>query len=258
MHSQFSLHRFWLVMKLYVTENGKSYLISLSLIAGTMLLLMLPMLRSQYYNDLLMILHAIALFACVIVGGSLYTSTAFSVYSHSAQGIPALMLPASRLEKFLVVWLFHLLFTILIIVLFWQLHYGLTEAANQSIPDRGRKYIPIPVMLGNVFTYFHFLIQSVIFLGSVYFLKNAYIKTAGSFLLVVVLAFLFNYALVYQFTDHPVNLHAFPFSPWTIFHDKVYRVDFPEPIASMIWLFLIMLVVSLWYVAYVRLKEKEI
>jgi hypothetical protein len=239
-------------------EQCKSYLISLGLIIALMLLLMTPIAASNRFNELFQILHIVALFVCVLLGGSLFTSTAFSAYSTPARGIPAIMLPASRLEKFLFILLANMVFMILIIVVFWQLHHGLVDIANQHLPDTSREYRYIPQDATTFLTYCFFLIQGVVLLGSIYFSKNGYIKTAGIFLVLGLIAYLINIFLAYQLTDNPPYVFAFPFTSWRVSLDRTYMVEFPEGVQALVRAFLVMLVVSLWYIAYVRLKEKEI
>lgn len=257
MNALFNLYRFRQLLKLHFAEQGKSYLIALGLSIGGMLLLMSPILITDYYNDLLFVVHVSALFG-VILGSSLFSSTAFNTYNNSSQGIPALMLPASRLEKFLIIWLSNLIFVVLIAVIFYGAHHGLVNLANQNIAEGYRTYQPLPYDIARFFAYSYFLIQGLTFLGSIYFTKNAYIKTMGIFLLMIALLYLFNFLLAYQFSGQPNQIIAMPFTSWTVFTDRNYHVKFPEAISSVVKIFLTLLVVALWYITYVRMKEKEI
>ena len=258
MNQQFNLSRFGFVLKLYWAENGKSHLISFGLIIGIMLLLMIPIVGTAQYNDLLFLLHALALFGGVMLGGSLFTSTAFSTYATPGRGIAAIMLPASRLEKFMSVTLPALLFVVLVLVVGDQLHDGLVDLANRNIPAHSRKYQPAPPFVMRFFAFSYFLLQGAVFLGSLYFTKNALIKTLGAVLVVTLLAFVFNMLLAYQFTGQPRNILAFPFIPWDVLLDQRYRIHYPAPVSSLIRVFLSLVVVAFGYITYVRLKEKEI
>ena len=112
MNQTLSLRRFQKVLRLHFAEYRKSYLLSLGLCIGGMILLMSPILLTQQYNDALYIVHISALFG-ILFGSSLFTSTAFNAYSNASQGITAIMLPASQAEKFLVILLTNLLFVLL-------------------------------------------------------------------------------------------------------------------------------------------------
>ena len=256
MNQLFDPRRFWLLLKLHYAENGKNYLISSAVLIGSMLLFMLPVIIVKGYSSLLEILHFLALFMSVLLGGSLVTSYAFTQYSTPSKGIPALMVPASRLEKFLVAWLFYIVFTATFLVIFWELHHSFLELANRRLPANGRQYHSIPPGPTTFITYLFFLIQGGVFLGSIFFAKLAYVKTAAVLLMVGTVAFTLNYALANHFALYPQDLFTFPFTSWRV--NWRYSIAYPEPVSKLIWAFLILLVVSLWGIAYVRLKEKEI
>ncbi|MEK6477128.1 hypothetical protein WJR50_06325 [Catalinimonas sp. 4WD22] len=257
MNQTLNISRFWLLLKLYIAEHGRNYLISLMLLLGGMFLLMIPILGTKAYKDMLYILHVMALFG-LMLGSSMFTSTAFNAYNNSSQGIPAIMLPASQIEKFLLILLYNLLFVLTAVLVFYGLHIGIIELANQNIPEGFRKYSLIPSNVGWFFGTFYFLVQGAVFLGSIYFTKNAYIMTLGIFTGVLVIAYLFNAFLVYQFTGYDHNITVFPFTSWTLFLDKKYTINYPEPIDDLIWVFLGLIVFAMWCITYVRLKEKQI
>jgi hypothetical protein len=258
MNQLFSPRRFWLLLRLHYAENGRNYLISSGVLVGLMLLLMTPILFSKVHSQLLSILHILALFTCVLLGGSLMSSMAFLPYSSPSKGIPALMVPASRLEKFLVAWLFYILLAVFFLLLFWTLHVRFIEIANQRLPPNGPEYHPIPKDPATFLTYLFFLIQAGVFLGSIYFPKYAYVKSAAALMATGLFAFVFNYLLANHFLSYPNFLVTYPFTSWDFVHLKRYVVEFPETTGRLIWVFLVLLLVSLWGVAFVRLKEKEL
>lgn len=256
MNQHFNFRRFWLLIRLDFTENGKGYLISSALFIGLMLLMMTPILATETYHDLLGVLHMITVFL-LLLGGSLFTSTIFSAYSTPAKGIPALMIPASRQEKFMAALLINMLFMLAFFFIFWQLHYVITDLANQGLSEDGGRYHYIPAEPRIFFTYCYFLIQGAVFLGSIYFPKNAYIKTLGILLVLATVTYIFNHILALQLSDAR-DVFTFPFSYWKVFNNGTYVVNFPDAINIMVKAFLGLLVVGLWYITYIRLKEKEI
>ncbi|MDF9794961.1 hypothetical protein OKW21_000224 [Catalinimonas alkaloidigena] len=257
MNQTLNISRIGLLLKLHLTENGRSFLMAISLSVGVMLVLMSPILFTNGYNDLLFILHGTALFA-VMLGSSLFSSSAFNTYNNASQGIPAIMLPASRLEKFLVVWLINLLFIGSMAVSFYFLHHWIIEAANQDIAEDRRQYNSIPTEVIRFFGFFYFILQSSCFLGSIYFSKQALLKTLGILTGTVIIAFVFNLILAYQFTGNPSRVTTFPFIFWEVIMDRRYVVTFPLSTQKQIYVFLSFLVVAIWGTTYVRLKEKEI
>ncbi|MEQ9440177.1 MAG: hypothetical protein RIG62_14080 [Cyclobacteriaceae bacterium] len=257
MNQSFNITRFQRMLKFYIAEYRRSYLITLALMVGGMLLLMSPILATERYNDLLYGLHISSIFV-VILGSSLFTGTAFSAYNNPSQGIPALMLPASRLEKFLVIWLANLLFVVLVAGIFYYLHHGLIYLANQDMTPTVQHYWPLPSEVFGFIGFSYFLLQGACFLGSLYFTKNAFIKTLGVLMLALVLAFGFNLFLAYQFTGTPDHINTFPFTFWDVLEGRHYRVVFPSSVSTLTKVFLAGVVIALWAITYVRLKEKEI
>lgn len=252
-----NISRISLLFKLHFTENGRSFLMAIGLSVGGMLVLMSPILFTNGYSDLLFILHITAPFA-ILLGSSLFSSTAFNAYNNASQGIPAIMLPASRLEKFLVIWLINLFFIVLMAVTFYLLHHWIIEAANQGVAADRRQYNPIPTEVIRFIGFFYFILQSSCFLGSIYFCKHAFLMTLGILTGIVMLAFVFNLILAYQFTGNPAQVTTFPFIFWEVIMDRRYVVSFPASAQKQIYVFLSLLVVAIWGITYVRLKEKQI
>src|SRR5690606_26295819 len=98
----------------------------------------------------------------------------FNQYSSSLRGITAIMTPASRSEKFLLALVLNFFFVTLFIVLYWSLHHWLTDIANQNLSPKSRRYFYIPPNVTVFLSYCYFLLQAVIFLGSIYFSKNSF------------------------------------------------------------------------------------
>lgn len=259
MNQHISLHRFRLLFRVFLAERGKTYLSSLGLIVAISLVLMLPILFKEGYHDLLYVLHAFALFGPVMLGGSLFTSTAFSHYHRQDQGISAIMLPVSQLEKYLLILVMHLLFMVSILLIFWNLHLWITETANAAIPEGGRRYNSIPLEIAEYFLYLYLIIQSIMFLGSIYFSKQVFIKSLIIILVVGLTAVLLHLGLAYQMTGVSSQINSLPFMPWSVFLDgRRTTILFPEYAEIGIRWLMGLLIAGLMLTAYVRLREKEI
>jgi hypothetical protein len=259
MNQHISLHRLQLLFRVFVAERGKTYLSSFGLIVAISLVLMLPILFKEGYHDLLYVLHAFALFCPVMLGGSLFTSTAFSQYHNNDQGIAAIMLPASQLEKFLIILVAHIIFMVSILLVFWNLHLWTTELANATIPPGYRRYNTISPKIAEYFVFLYVLIQVIIFLGSIYFSKQVFIKSLVVILIVGLVATLLHLGLAYQLTGISSQINSLPFMAWTIIKNgQRSTVAFPEVTNVGIRILLGFVVVTLMLTAYVRLREKEI
>lgn len=261
MNQTFDFRRFWLFTKLEITEKGRNYLMMGGLLLAMLLLLMLPIIFSRQNSQIMLMLHALALFMVVIFGGSLYTSQVFSQYSSPATGISAIMIPASRAEKYFGALFINLCFSVPFVLLFMKLHYGTISYVNTLLPPTEQPYKPIPESFLTYFINLYIITQGAIFLGSIYFSKFSFIKSA-------IIAFL-SYLLVgglylwqaLHFTSYPSKLVSFPFTSWELWYyklNKSYYVPFPSTFQYVVNSFPFFLLLALWYIAFVRLKEKQI
>ena len=261
MNQIFNLHRFLLLVKLELTEKGKNYILMAGLFTGLMLLFMLPVTWQKDHSEILFLLHALALFMVVMFAGSLYTTSVFSQYSSPDTGIAALMIPASRLEKYLSALLINLLFIVPFTLLFFQLHTWTIDVANLRLNPGQGKYVYLPKQPLQYFMSMHIIIQGSVFLGSIYFPKLSYIKTAAVLFATAIFIGATNWYLAKYFTSYPTNVVAFPFSAWKIWYEESrtnFYVDFPGSVQPMINIVPILFLLCVWFIAYVRLKEKEI
>ena len=261
MNQTFNFHRFGLLLKLDFSEKGKNYFLTISLLVGLMLLLMLPIILSKYSSEIIYLFHALALFMVVMFGGSLFTHSVFSKYASSDTGIAAIMIPASQLEKYLSALLLNLLFMVPLVLLFFKVHVWTVDYANNVLYGGVVRYKYIPKEFLQYFLSIHVIIQGAVFLGSIYFTKLSYLKTAAILFITVLLAGGINFLFANYVTSFPSNVVAFPFSAWKIWYyesGKSYYLDYPEKIQYLVNIFPAVFLSGAWYIAFVRLKEKEI
>jgi hypothetical protein len=270
MNQTFNIHRFTLMLRLDWAEKGRNSLLMASVLIFCMLAMMVPIALYDEYSNFREMLQYFAMITILLFGGSLYTSNAFSQYSASDTGIAALMLPASQTEKFLSSLLINLVFVIPFLIFFWQFHYFITDYANEKLPVKGDKYRYIPKDFMLYSTYCYLGIQSAVFLGSIYFRKSSYIKTAA---LVIGFAFvttIANLMLAAGLTSNPSKFVAFPLTGWKIWYypnDEIarpeyaaafYHMTFPPEVFTALQVFAVFTALMLWACAYFQLKEREI
>ncbi|WP_149242909.1 hypothetical protein [Dyadobacter sp. 32] len=261
MNQSFDFRRFLLILKLDTSEKGKSYLMMAGLLLALLIFLMLPIAIVREPSMILMFLHALALFMVVIFGGSLYTNQAFSQYGSSSTGISAIMIPASRMEKFLSALFLNLLFVVPLMLLFLKLHHYLTDYANAKPTIGTFRYKPIPPDALTYFVLMYIMIQGFVFLGSIYFKKLSYIKTAISFFVIYVLVTALSLWQANFLAGNPSKLVTFPFTSWKVSYyalNKHYDVMFPSVFQDVVYAFPSFLILGMWYISYIRLKEKQI
>lgn len=270
MNQTFDIHRFTLMLRFDAAEKGRNYLMMAGVLVFCLLAMMLPITQTTESSEFLRILHFAALFMITLFGGSLYTSTAFSQYSDQSTGIAALMIPASRLEKYFSSLLLNLAFLIPFLIFFWQLHYWTIDYANTLLPSGVTEYGYIPKDLLEYTTCCYLIMQAAIFLGSIYFKKFAYIKTAVVTILFSSLLAYFNYSLAIKFASKPSKFLAYPLSGWKVWFYTEEGMERPKYFAGFYHLtlsdtmhyaaqgFAAWLAVMLWICAYYQMKEREI
>jgi hypothetical protein len=104
-----------------------------------------------------------------------------------------------------------------------------------------------------------FAVQSMFLLGSVYFVKNQYIKTLVSGLVVFLVLVFFIHKVMASFM--PDGSFFTPFTVYRVWNSKQGDVVIllPEWFSSILLLLTkYALAPALWVVAYFRLKEKEV
>jgi len=218
----------------------------------------------------------------LFIVGCLYGSTLFSELSSRPKGINYLSVPASHFEKTLSALLYGVvIFFLCYTLIFYVADFIMVKIANavsyaywEKHYSDGQAFSPrkiVNVFWGNeragrvniniffLFLLSYFAIQSAFILGSVYFVKFSFIKTA----LVLIAAFLF----IIMFTGKvlgsfvPIGGFSNGFSTYHLYSDgdmdKI--IHLPEWINSIV-LFLLKYAFApiFWVVTYFRLKEKEI
>ncbi|WP_373516144.1 hypothetical protein [Persicitalea sp.] len=261
MNQTFNFQRFLLINRLEIAEKGRTQLLMAAVLVGALLLMMLPIMFSNEHKDTLSGLHTISLVMLVLFGGSLYTNQVFGQYDSTNSAIAALMVPASRLEKFLSTLLLNLAFIIPFFVLYLVLHFSAMEYANNHLLSGEEKYELMPEFA----IYYSFMsaivIQGVAFLGAIYFTKAAYIKTAAVLIVVIGIGTAINNFVAESMTPSPSAISATPFMQWRLQFgelEEYYYVNVPEQIQHFVNLLPILILLSLWYIAYIRLVEKEV
>lgn len=241
-----------------------------SVLVFCLLLMMLPVALSNEYGNFRELLHYFALLMILLLGGSLYTSNAFAQYSASDTGIAALMLPASRIEKFFSSLLINLVFVVFFLIFFWQFHYWIIDIANKNLPADSDKYRYIPEDFMLYSTYSYIGIQSVVSLGSIYFRKSSYIKTAAIFIGFAFVTTLVNVMFATSLASNPSKVVVFPLTSWKLWYyskDGIsrpeyvagfYHMTFPPEMFTALQVFAVFTALMLWTCAYLQMKEREI
>ncbi|SDH51530.1 hypothetical protein SAMN05421827_12758 [Pedobacter terrae] len=267
MNNTFNMNRFGLLLKRQWLEFGKIYLISLVVLLGIVIGFYSYNIPSPFknnnfdYDGNLDMRFRYPLFLILgFVFISIVASSYFNILGQKSRAILELMTPASVFEKFLA----GVVYTALISLFSYLLIFYLTDLAfvkylnghlNAFNHPGIKKVESIPQEVfrdegfGKYWGYFFalpFLITSIFLLGSIYFNRFHYIKTALSVMVFVGLA---SYLVV-------------RFSVW-LMENKVryhhnFRNDDKDQILLAILLITSLITVIIWAITYIRLKEKEV
>ena len=255
-----------LLLKLNFAEKGKNYLLTGGLFIGLLFALLVPTAVSDEFLPYGAVLHFLALLLVVLLGGSVFTSSIFSQYASPSTGIAATMVPGSILEKFLSSLLINLCFTAFLMVMFLFFHYFTIDLGNSKLSEDANKYQYIPKPMLWFFSCIYIISQGAFVIGSIYFTKFSYLKTAGILFLTFILAIVVNSWLIGRLINESIS--SLPFVPWLIsaeitksppiktLHAR-YSVYYPDMAQYLIYAFPGVVLLGLWYISFIRLKEKE-
>lgn len=271
MNNIFNINRFGLLIKRQWLDFGKIYLISLVVITGVLIGFYAwqspsPLKGLNYDNDgNLDLRFRYPLF--LIVGFlfiSIVASSYFATMGQKSRAILELMIPASTFEKFLTALFYTSVISLLsFLILFYftdlafvkYINAHLTEFKVNGNHSKSLKPVEsIATQITNDENYRNFilnqfplplLVTSIFLLGSIYFNRFHYIKTAVS---VIVFCGLASYICIKV---------AELLTRDMIMKNQSYNND-----KSDVLLFLLLISITLtlifWTITYVRLKEKEV
>jgi len=272
MNNTFNINRFGLLLKRQWLDFGKIYLISLVVLLGIVVgfysySIPSPLKDNNFdYDGNLDMRFRYPLFLILgFVFISIVASSYFNILGQKSRAILELMTPASLFEKFLagvvytaIISLFsYLLIFYLTDLAFVKYLNGHLDAFKGLLPKSGavREVETITYQVFNdegyrkycgSFFAFPFLITSVFLLGSVYFNRFHFIKTALSLMVFIGLAsYLVIKLSIWLMEGKVANHHHF-------------RKEDKDWVLLTILLVTSIITLIIWTITYIRLKEKEV
>lgn len=257
MNKTFNAKRFGRLFIKHSTEHYKSYSMSLFAMIGVMLLggsFMVYMMQMR-----LDIVDQSALFAMILLlAGTIFTSTVFTDLGDKKKAIPWLLLPASHLEKFLVVWIYSFVVFMIIytlsfyLVALFVLNLRPLEGGQ---PEMFNIYTNHALQIYLVYAFLH----GIAIFGAIYFEKLHFIKTAFVFFISLGILILINKMLLGIMLGRNIEA-ASPFGNLR-FTENGQRNEITLPYNQHglnIDYLVTGLAVIFWVAAYFRLKEKQV
>ena len=275
MNAVFDLKRWSLYFGKHWNENKRRYLLSLAAVGGLLVLWFSFLMIVNPDNPMGLRMQVVAYYVGLFLTGCLFASTMFNELSDGPKAIHYLLTPVSAFEKLLTAIIYGvILFFISYTVVFYVVDFIMLKVANSVMNDwlQHHHLAPRTQELLNVFIsteggdnfYFYillifFAVQSIFLLGSVYFVKNQYIKTLISGLVVFLILVFFVHKVLGSFM--PDGSFFQPFTVYRVWNSSQGEVMIliPEWFSSiLLFLTKYALAPCLWLVAYFRLKEKEV
>jgi hypothetical protein len=208
MNQTFSFSRWWWLVQKHWSENARKYTLTLIAMAGLLLVWFGFLILMDRYHPLSKDMQAVVFYSGLGIVGCLFAGSFFGELSSKPKTIYYLSVPASHLEKlasalFYVVVVFIVSYTLI----FYLVDIPMVKVANALSYQRWLNEYPTlaeqqqhvfkPDEIINLFSteryefphYYAFLIflpvQALFLLGSVYFERFAFIKTAIAGLLII-------------------------------------------------------------------------
>jgi hypothetical protein len=257
MNNIFDINRFGRVFIKHTIEHYQSYLMSVLVLLGVMLLggsFIVYMLDAPMEIGMQTALFTSILF----LAGTIFTSTVFADLGDRKKAIVWLTLPASHFEKFLVLWLYSFFFLIVIYTsCFYFVLLFLTSIKH--FPNSHPEIFDSFYRGGGlqVFLLYAFL-HSIAFYGAICFEKLHFIKTAFIFFIGIALLIIVNHLIQYGMFGKGTMMDV-PFGGARFIENNQEReinimVGRQQHMLTLIGV----LAGIFWVAAYYRLKEKQV
>ncbi len=258
MNNIFNINRFCRVFIKHTAEHFKSYLMSLTVLIGVMLLGGCFITYMIFDSFMPIAMQSVLFMSILLLAGTIFTSTIFADMGDNKKATASLTLPASHFEKYLVAWLYSVV--IFLVVFIGSFYLILLLMVNLK---------HFPGQTPQLFNVFHnqngapvfllfALLQSIAFYGAIRFKKLQFIKTAFAFFIGIAILVLINQAIL-SISIRKSALPTMPFGMLRFMENSqekaislgIHQGDYAT------WL-IIVLIIIFWVATYFRLKEKQV
>ncbi len=277
MNQTFSFQRFSLLVAKHWAENRKRYLLSILAFISLIFVWFLFIMLTDSSHPLASGLQEVTFVFTLFLIGPFYASQYFNELSSKTKGTNYLMVPASVLEKLLCSVLYSIvLFFIVFTIAFYFVDFLAILTANIAHPSYNATQLPdgrnLKAVATNVFNMraggadqqnmsYYFIsiflaVQSAALLGSIYFNKYSYIKTAISLALIFLMVAFLEVKVLMSFMPKG---HYWG-TGFEIYEDGTKKIVLlPGWTKTVLGLLLFnAFPIIFWVTTYFRLKEKEV
>ncbi|MGN8071017.1 hypothetical protein [Mucilaginibacter sp. SG564] len=257
MNNFFSLRRFSRLFIKHTIEHYRTYLMSTAVIfgvfvfGGTFIFFVFPAPPDTGMQTACFVL-------LMLVSGSIFTSTVFGDYGNKSKAIPAITLPASSFEKYLVGWLYsYPIFMAIYTGIFFLVLFTLGQLVHFPGIRLQIMSLSQPEMLLVLVIYSS--LHSCCIFGAIFFEKLHFIKTGFAFFIGYIVITMCNTMFLKLITGVTVIKMALPFGFLNFsIGSKFYSVVTTGPVSTGILITIFLAAALIWAAAYFRLKEKQV
>lgn len=258
MNNFFSLKRFCRLFIKHTVEHYRTYLMSVAVLTGVILLggsfLFFIVLEPPDAG-----FQTASFIMLMLIAGTIFTSTVFADFGEKNKAIPALTLPATAFEKFLVGWIYSYPIFLLVYTAIFYLALGALGMTKHwdtrhhfvlfSL-DQGE--MPILLVLFSV-------LHAITIFGAILFRNLHFIKTGFAFFIGYGVLLIGNTVFLKAITGLEIIKLAMPFGFLNFdVGPKYYSISADGPDSLMVMLTIMLVTVLIWTAAYFRLKEKQV
>lgn len=258
MNNFFSLKRFCRLFVKHTIEHYRTYLMSIAVLIGVIVLggsfLVFVVqevpdtgLQTAVFNILM------------LLAGTLFTSTVFADFGDKSRAIPALTLPASSFEKFLVGWMYS--YPIFLVVYTAVYYLGLIGLGAIKHWEPNQHFTLFSLRQNEMLVIFvlYSLLHSIAIFGAILFRNIQFIKTGFTFFIGIGALMIVNTLFLKLLTRLSIIKLAIPFG-FLNFNvgPKYYSISTEGPSSQFVLIILAATTLLIWVAAYYRLKEKQV
>jgi len=260
MNNTFDLQRFLKLLSKQTKENYKTYLLALAVMAGILSLLMGTVVYGNH-GRLEVRVQSAFFINFLLFSGAIFTSMVFADLGDKKKAIPFLTLPVSNFERFLVGWVYSfVIFQVVFTLAFYLIDFILITIGNA---DPLIKNSLLGFSTDNTELAISFMVYTAIhaiaFLGSVYFERLHFIKTAFVFFIFVIAIVLINQPFTEMLFDDMEGVKGVPFIGVNIRTNHQAFMLNPDRTANTITgVMAVAVTILLWTAAFFKLKEKQV
>lgn len=257
MSQLFSFARFGRLFSKHTTEQAGAYLMATGVLLGG-LGLVLGFLAYMSSDPLVADVQSAVFVVGMLGAGAFFTSTVLAFFGDKKQATAALLLPASHAEKFAVAWLYSL-------PIFLAVYIGcffLVDALVLQLSRHGRPTEMVRLFGGerglHTSLAAYAVVNAVFLWGSIFFVKQHFVRTAFGVLLAGVALVALNFKALEALLGRELST-AVPFSGLSLHEGKEwYFINLPDEQSAWLGLLPLGLLLLAWAAAYRRLTEKQL